>query len=117
MLKGALKTKVTVNGVQSVCKLTIDKVKNILEEDDFGNPGYQAKIEIELDGKDTDRKIKIKLSKKLTVINMFTENGVRKVKDLDYFSAADNVSVQIDKSGRLVSTTFPYAEQTVKCSF
>jgi hypothetical protein len=117
MLKGALKSKVVVNGVSSVCKLKIDKVKNLLEEDDFGNPGYQVQIEIELDGRDIERKIKIKLDKKLTVINMHTANGVRQVKDLDYFSTAEKVTVTIDKEGRLVSTSFPYSQQIVKCSF
>jgi len=117
MLKGSLKTKITVNGVNSACKLKIDKVKNTLEEDDFGNPGYQVMIEIELDGRDIDRGIKIKLDKKLTVINMFTENGAQRVKDLDYFSAQEKVTVQIDREGRLVSTSFPYAQQIVKCNF
>ncbi len=117
MLKGALKTKVVVNGVTSVCKLKIDKVKNILDEDDFGNPGYQVKIEIELDGRDMERGIKIKLDKKLTVINMHVDNGVRQVKDLDYFSTEEKITVTIDKEGRLVSTSFPYAQKIVKCSF
>lgn len=117
MLKGSLKTKIVVNTVKSVCKLKVDKVKNILEEDSFGNPGYSAKVEISLDGADMERNLKVKLDKKITVINMHSEGNVRQVKDFDYFNEAEKITVKIDSSGRLVSTTFPFEKQTITCKF
>lgn len=117
MLKGSLKTKIVVNGIKTVCKIKVDKVKNLLEEDSFGNPGYQAKVQISLDGSDLERNIKVKFDKDLTVTNMHTENNVRMVKDLHYFSAAEEVKVTIDSEGRLVSTSFLYQQQSILCNF
>lgn len=117
MLKGSLKTKIVVNTVKSTCKLKVDKVKNILEEDSFGNPGYSAKVEISLDGSDIERNIKVKVDKKVTVINVHTTGDVRQVKDFDYFNEAEKITVTIDKEGRLVSTTFPFEKQIITCKF
>lgn len=117
MLKGTLKTDIVVNGVKSVCKLKVEKVKNLLEEDSFGNPGYQARIQISLDGRDFERSIKVKMDKDLTVVNLHLEKNLRKVRDLEYFSIAENTKVTIDTEGRIVSTTFPYQGQTIKCNF
>lgn len=117
MLKGALKTKIMVNGIKTTCKLKIEKVKNLTEEDSFGNPGYQVNAEISLDGSDFEHGIKVKLDKNVTLTNLHTEGPVRKVKDLEYFSSADKVSVLIDKEGRLLSTSFPYANQMLTCKF
>lgn len=117
MLKGSLKTKITVKNVKSVCKLKVDKVKNILEEDSFGNPGYSAKIEINLDGSDSERKIKVKVDKKVTVINMHTMDDVRQVKDFDYFNAEEKITLTIDSEGRIVSTSFPFEKQIITCKF
>lgn len=117
MLKGSLKTKITVKNVKSTCKLKVDKVKNILEEDSFGNPGYQAKVEISLDGSDLERNIKVKVDKKVTVTNMHSEGDVRQVKDLDYFNAEENIKVTIDSEGRLLSTSFPFEKQIITCKF
>lgn len=117
MLKGSLKTKLTVNSVKTTCKLKVEKVKNILEEDKFGNPGYQARIQISLDGNDLERNIKVKLDKEMVVINMHTINGEKVVKDFDYFNEDEKVKVLIDSEGRLVSTTFPYQTQTITCKF
>lgn len=117
MLKGALKTKITVNGVKTTCKLKVEKVKNLLEEDDFGNPGYQARIALSLDGNDMERGIRVKFDKELTVINMHQEGAVKKVKDLEYFSPADKVKVLIDQEGRLVQTSFVFGTQNITCAF
>lgn len=117
MLKGSLKTKIMVNGIKTTCKLKVEKVKNLLEEDSFGNPGYQAKVEISLDGSDFERGVKVKLDKDVLLTNLHNEGTVWKVRDLEYFSYADKVTVQIDREGRLVSTTFPYANQIVTCKF
>lgn len=117
MLKGTLKTDIMVNGVKSVCKLKVEKVKNLLEEDSFGNPAYQARIQISLDGRDFERSIKVKMDKDLTVINLHSEKNRRQVQDLEYFSIAENTKVTIDTEGRIVSTTFPFQGQTIKCNF
>jgi hypothetical protein len=117
MLKGSLKTKIVVNGVKTVCKIKVDKVKNLLEEDNFGNPGYQAKVQISLDGNDMERSIKVKYDKDLVLTNMHVENNIRKVKDFDYFSEIDKVKVTIDTEGRLKSTSFLYQQKTVQCNF
>ena len=117
MLKGSLKTKIVVKSVKSTCKLKVDKVKNILEEDSFGNPGYSAKVEISLDGSDMERNIKVKVDKKVTVTNMHTMGDVRQVKDLDYFNEAEKITVTIDKEGRLQSTSFPFENQIITCNF
>lgn len=117
MLKGTLKTKIVVNGVKTVCKFKVEKVKNLLEEDSFGNPGYQVKIQISLDGNDFERGVKVKLDKELTVINLHTVAEGKQVKDLDYFSTAEKVKVTIDSEGRLLSTSFPFQTQTITCNF
>jgi hypothetical protein len=117
MLKGALKSKIVVNGVKSTCKLKVEKVKNLLEEDDFGNPAYQARIDITLDGNDFERGIRVKYAKELTVINLHKEGAVKKVKDLEYFSTTDKVTVLIDQQGRLMQTSFTYASQKITCVF
>ena len=117
MLKGALKTKIVVNSVKTTCKLKVEKVRNLLEEDQFGNPGYQARVQISLDGSDFERNIKVKHDKELTVINMHTVDGLKTVKDFDYFNEAEKVKVVIDDGGRLVSTTFPYQSQSITCKF
>lgn len=117
MLEGSLKTKLEVSTVKSTCKLKIDKVTNLKEEDSFGNPGYQAKIEISLEGSDFERALTVKLKKELTVINMHVEGEVRQVKDFEYFNTAENVKVLINNKGRILSTTFPFESQTITCKF
>ncbi len=117
MLKGSLKTKITVNGVSSVCRLKVEKVKNLLEEDSFGNPGYQARVKISLDGHDLKRDIKVKLDKDITVINLHLEKGLRRIKDLEYISSEENIKLNIDSEGRIISTIFPYQQQTITCNF
>lgn len=118
MLKGALKTKITVNTVPTTCKLKIEKVTNILtEEDSYGNPGYQAKIKITLDGSDFERSLKVKLDKELMIDNMHKVGDKKVVKDFEYKNAAGDVKVLIDDEGRLLETTFPYEKQTIRCVF
>ena len=117
MLKGSLKTKIVVNGVKSTCRLKVEKVKNLLEEDDFGNPAYQARVDISLDGNDMERGMRVKFDKELTVINLHQEGSVKKVKDLEYFSTSEKVKIMIDQEGRLVSTTFAFGSQNITCVF
>jgi hypothetical protein len=106
-----------VNGVKSTCRLKVEKVKNLLEEDDFGNPAYQARVDISLDGNDMERGVRVKFDKELTVINLHQEGSVKKVKDLEYFSTSEKVKIMIDQEGRLVSTTFAFGSQNITCVF
>src|SRR5665647_934096 len=69
VLKGSIKTKIMVNGIKTVCKMKIDKVKNLLEEDAYGNPAYQLQAEIELDGTEFGKSIQVK-HKQQTVLNL-----------------------------------------------
>lgn len=117
MLKGSLKTKIVVNGVKSACRLKVEKVKNLLEEDDFGNPAYQAQVDISLNGNDMERGVRVKFDKELTVINLHQEGSVKKVKDLEYFATSEKVKIMIDQEGRLVSTTFAFGSQNITCVF
>ncbi len=117
MLKGSLKTKIMVNGVKTTCRLKVEKVKNLLEEDDFGNPAYQARVDISLDGNDLKRGVRVKFDKELIVINLHQEGSVKKVKDLEYFAPGEKVKIMIDQEGRLVSTTFAFGAQNITCAF
>lgn len=117
MLKGSLKTKITVNNVNTTCKVKVKKVRNILEEDAYGNPGYRARIQLSLSGNDYERQIKVKFDKEVDVINMHDENGTKIVKDFDYFSSEDKIYVSIDGKGRLKQARFPYQGQTITCKF
>ncbi len=117
MLKGALKTRIVVNTVKTTCKLKVEKVRNILDEDEFGNPGYQARVQISLDGVDWERELKVKYEKELVVVNMFQENGKKVVKDHEYRSEDGKVKVLINENGQLLETTFPFQNQIIKCEF
>jgi hypothetical protein len=117
MLKGSLKSKIVVNTVKTTCKLKIEKVTNILDEDEFGNPGYQARVQISLDGNDWERQIKVKYDKELMVVNMYSVNGKKTVSDNEYRSLDGSIKVMIDDEGRLLETTFPYQNQNIKCVF
>lgn len=117
MLKGSLKTKITVNNVKSLCRLKIEKIKNLMDEDSMGNPGYQVRIKLNLDGSDLEKNLKVKVDKDITVTNMHFEGNVRKVKDFDYLNTTEKVTVKIDDEGRVLSTTFPFESQTITCKF
>lgn len=117
MLKGALKTKILVNRVKTTCRLKVEKVRNLLKEDDYGNPAYQAQIELSLDGSDFERNLKVKYEKQMVVTNLHQIGSVKKVLDLEYFNATEQVTVIIDREGRLVRVKFPYQGQSITCSF
>lgn len=117
VLKGALKTKVFVNTVETTCRIKVEKIKNILDEDSFGNPGYSVRINVSLDGEDSKKKIKIKADRDVEMINMFQSGNEKIVKDFEYASE-DGVRMSIDEEGRLKSVSYPYSStQTVNCKF
>jgi len=116
MLKGSLKSKIVVNTVKTTCRVKVDKVKNLLLEDSFGNPAYNVKIAIELDGSDLERNLKVKYSKTSWFNNLFTEGNGTIVKDFDYVSP-EGSEIKIDKDGRLKVAKFNYNGQNITCSF
>ena len=116
MLKGSRKAKITVNTVKTTCKVKVEKVKNLLLEDSFGNPAYNVRIEIELDGSDLERNLKVKYSKTSWFNNLFTEGNGTIVKDLDYVSP-EGSEIKIDQGGRLKLAKFDYNGQKITCSF
>ncbi|HXH73785.1 MAG TPA: hypothetical protein VNJ08_02400 [Bacteriovoracaceae bacterium] len=111
MLKGTLKTEVRVNGIKTTCKVQIEDVKNLMEEDKFGNPAYKVKVEVSLSGGEFLSSRKVKLDKKLTMNNLF-EDGVR---DLEY--RGDGVKLTIQKDGRLSEAHINYHYGPVICNF
>ncbi len=116
ILKGSLKTKLMVNDVETTCKVRIKEVKNLLEEDYYGNPAYKVDIEVSLSGNDFARSLKVKLDKKLQMTNLFQENGRSMVKDLQY-AAKDGSTLLIDRNGRLKNVTVPFENKKVSCVF
>jgi hypothetical protein len=116
MLKGSRSTKLVVNSVKTTCKVKIDKVKNLLLEDSFGNPAYNVKISIDLDGSDLERNLRVKYSKTSWFNNLFTEGSGTIVKDFDYVSP-EGSEVKIDDQGRLKVAKFKYSNQNITCSF
>ncbi len=116
VLKGSLKTKVVVNNVSTTCKVKVDKVKNIMEEDAFGFPGYKVRIEASLDGKDKEGKSVVKLEQIYNLTNFWPENGKVVAKDFEYFSD-DGSLLTIKPDGRLKSFVIPFNGQKITCAF
>ncbi len=116
VLKGSLKTKTRVNGISTTCKVKVDKVRNIMEEDAFGFPGYKVRIEASLEGKNEESKTVVKLDQVFNLTNFWTENGKVVAKDLEYFST-DGALLTIKPDGRLSSFTIPYNNQKITCAF
>ena len=112
ILKGSLKTKVTVNTVETECRVKVEKVKNLLEEDSFGNPAYNVRVNIALSGKDLKKKIEVKLDRDFQFRNLYAD-GVR---DYEYFSD-EGATLKIKTDGRLQSVVVPYGTQKVTCNF
>lgn len=116
VLKGSLKTKVLVNGVNSTCKVQVEKVRNLLLEDSYGNPAYKVRLDISLKGDNMERNISVRYNNLVWVNNLFEEGTGTIVRDFDY-AAADNTKMRIDAAGRIKSVSFIYNKQTVTCSF
>lgn len=116
VLEGSLKTKIMVNGVKTTCKVKVDKVKNLMEEDSYGNPAYNILVNISLDGSDFENDIKVRYDKRSWMNNLFTVGNKTEVRDFDY-KAADGSKLTINKAGRLVSATVLYNNKAITCSF
>ena len=117
ILKGSLKSKVFVNGVETTCRVKIDKVKNILDEDSYGNPGYRVAAEVSLDGRDQKRKITIKDEQKLNFTNFFSVGNKIEARDLNYTANNGAATMAINEDGRLREVQISYQGQKVTCLF
>lgn len=116
ILKGAIKTKIVVNTVKTTCKLKIEKVKNLLVEDSFGNPAYNVRANISLHGEDMERRLSVKMDKEVWFNNLFTVAAGTEVRDLEY-AAADGSKMMIDSEGRIQSVSFNYNSRPINCAF
>ncbi|MFL5783421.1 MAG: hypothetical protein ACJ76H_02355 [Bacteriovoracaceae bacterium] len=116
VLKGTLKTKVNFHGVSANCKVKVIKIKNIMEEDAFGFPGYQVRIEADLDGRNENGESVVNFSREFMVTNIWNVNGKTVAKDFEYFSE-DGALLTIKDDGRLKSFAFPVQNEKVTCTF
>lgn len=117
VLKGTKKTKLRINDVKSKCVVDVEKVRNLMEEDSFGNPAYSVRVVAELSGEDKKRKIKLKHKKEFKMINLFREGDKSRVEDFKYVSLEGNAQMEIDDDGRLKSFSFPFEAQKISCLF
>ncbi len=111
VLKGSLKTEIIIESIKTTCKIKIEDVKNLLEEDQYGNPGYKIKVDISLNGGEFLGPKKVKFDKTIFLTNLY-QDGVR---DLEYFGSETTLKIKND--GRLSEVRFPYKYNTVICRF
>lgn len=116
MLKGGRDTKITLQGVKTKCAFDVEKVRNLMEEDRFGNPAYKVRVEVDLSGKDKKKKIEIKFKKKYEFTNLFQTPKGSEVRDFDYASE-DGATLKIDRGGRVTEIRFPFEGESINCLF
>lgn len=118
ILRGSIKTKITVNGINTTCKAKVEKVKNLLEEDSYGNPAYKVLMELSLNGKSSDNTRVIKSERDVWFDNLFTVSADKKeVRDFEYKSSTVDAFMKIDKDGRIKEVRFPFNNQSITCLF
>lgn len=116
VLKGSLKTKIFVNNLKTTCKVKIEKVKNLMQEDSYGNPAYNVRVDIDLSGKDHERDLSVKYNREFWLNNLFAVGNRSEVRDFEYASA-EGVKMNIDRNGRIKKVSFPFQRQIITCSF
>lgn len=116
VLKGALKTKTVVRGTQSTCKVKVSRIRNLMEEDAFGFPGYKVTLDVSVDGRNESGEAVVKIDRQFEVNNFWVENGQTVAKDLDYHSV-DGAKLTIKTDGRLQSFVFADSSDKVSCAF
>lgn len=116
MLKGGRDTKIFVKDVKTKCSFDVEKVKNLMEEDSFGNPAYKVRVEVELSDKDKKKKIEVKYKKKFEFTNLFKTATGSEVRDFDYASV-EGARLKIDRSGRVEEIHFPFENETISCLY
>lgn len=116
VLKGNLKTAIVVNGQPTACKVEIDNVKNMMEEDSYGNPAYKLQLEVKLVANEGKEGSKTLVKRSFNLNNLLVDGSTSTVRDFDYKSA-DGATMKINAEGRLVSVGFPFENQIIRCSF
>ncbi len=111
ILKGSLKTELVVGRIKSVCKIKVSEVKNLMKEDQYGNPAYKVKININLIGGEFLSPDRFKFDQDYILTNLF-EAGV---KDFEY--SGSGVYLIINRDGRLNQVRFQYKNNPVICKF
>lgn len=116
ILKGAIKTKITINSVKTTCRVKVDKIKNLMLEDSWGNPAYNVRAVLGLDGDDYQRSLSIKTEKEAWFNNLFPNGAGTEVRDLEYRSS-DGSTLTIDKQGRIKKVSLLYEGKMISCQF
>lgn len=111
VLKGAIKTKIMLSGEKTICKVKIDKVKNLMKEDSFGNPAYLVLASVKLEGHP-----KIKVDRDYKFSNLFATQKGSEVRDFEY-EAAPDAFMKIDREGRVLFVSFKLNTTPITCSF
>src|SRR5690606_34295323 len=97
-------------------KVKVEKVKNLMQEDSYGNPAYNVRINLNLSGRDNERDLSVKFDRELWINNLFSVGNKTEVRDFDYASS-DGVRMKIDSQGRIVNVVFPFNSKLITCSF
>ena len=116
VLKGAIKTKIYVNNIKTTCRVKVEKVKNLMLEDSYGNPAYNVRVSISLSGNDYESGRSVKFDREVWINNLFSVGARTEVRDFEYASS-DGISLKIDRNGRIKVVSFPYSGKTITCSF
>jgi hypothetical protein len=117
VLKGTLRTKIVVNTVETTCRVKVAHVRNLLEEDSFGNPAYLLDLEIALGGHDSERRIRVKHDQKVQLTNLFRDGNSSIVRDHLYVSRTGDVRLEVKPDGRLDRIQFGFERRVVTCNF
>ncbi len=116
ILKGTVRTKFMLNGISTTCRAQVEKVKNLMQEDSYGNPAYNVRIDVGLSGHDEKTGKFLRFSQEFWFNNLFRVGDKTEVRDLDY-TAAGGGTLKIDGQGRILSVTFPYSGRPLTCNF
>lgn len=118
LLEGSLKTKMMVKGIKVTCAVEVEKVKNLMEEDSYGNPAYKTRIDMGIKGSDDKKKIKVEISKRNVILtNLFKVGDKTEVRDLEYASEDGHIKLNINEEGRIKSVSLPHEGETINCVF
>ena len=110
VLKGSLKTNVFVRNKLTSCRVRIEKIKNLLDEDSFGNPAYNVRTHISVDSINYDREV--------WLINLFNlDSNKSEVRDHEYHSEDDSIKMKIDDEGRIKTVLVRYKDRDISCLF
>jgi hypothetical protein len=117
--RGKAATVTFVNGVEVACEVKFDrdKIKNLLEEDRFGNPAYVVTASILTNSRDR-RALPLRETREIRFTNMHTDGGGKIVRDELYVAPTDpRARFTIDGSGNLRTITVPTSVGLVNCAF